>query len=126
MAHEPILIVDDHPLNLKLARVVLAGEGFDVSVAENVPDARETIARRKPRLILMDIQLPGVDGLQFTRELKADPKTVDIVVVALTSYAMRGDEERALAAGCQGYLSKPIDTRSLGRTVAQYLRESEL
>ena len=121
MAHEAILIVDDNGLNLKLARVVLASEGFEVSIAENVPGAREAIAASHPRLILMDIQLPGLDGLEFTRQLKAAPETRDIVVVALTSYAMRGDEEKALAAGCQGYLSKPIDTRTLGRTVASYL-----
>lgn len=124
MAGESILIVDDNPLNLKLARVVLQSEGFEVFAAESVPEAREAIARVRPRLILMDIQLPGLDGLAFTRELKASPSTESIVVVALTSYAMRGDRERALASGCQGYLSKPIDTRTFGQTVTSFLRES--
>ena len=78
----------------------------------------------RPDLILMDIQLPGMDGLALTRLLKADATTRDIVVVALTAYAMKGDEERVLAAGCNGYVSKPIDTRSLPRVVAGFLAEA--
>ena len=121
MAHETVLIVDDNALNLKLARLVLEGAGFEVRTAEDTPHAREVLATFRPRLILMDIQLPGIDGLEFTRQLKATKEYRDIVIVALTSYAMRGDEEKALASGCQGYLTKPLDTRSLPSTVAGFL-----
>jgi len=76
----------------------------------------------RPRLILMDIQLPGMDGLALTRQLKADPTTRDIFVVALTAYAMKGDSERVLAAGCDGYIAKPIDTRALAARIGEFLR----
>jgi CheY-like chemotaxis protein len=118
---EPILIVDDHPANLKLARVVLSGAGFEV---RTVPDAEEALAileRFRPRLILMDLQLPGMDGFELTRRLKADPARRGIVIVALTAYAMKGDEEKARQAGCDGYLSKPIDTRTLPDVVAGFI-----
>jgi len=118
---EPILIVDDHPANLKLARVVLSGAGFEV---RTVPDAEEALAileRFRPRLILMDLQLPGMDGFELTRRLKADPARRGIVIVALTAYAMKGDEEKARQAGCDGYLSKPIDTRTLPDVVKGFI-----
>lgn len=118
---EPILIVDDNAANLKLARVLLTGEGYDVRTAMNAEEALAEMATRRPRLILMDIQLPGMDGLALTRRLKADPATRDVVILALTAYAMKGDEERVLAAGCNGYVSKPIDTRALPKLVAEYL-----
>jgi len=124
MPGDPILIVDDNPTNLKLVRVLLGGEGYAVRTAMNAAEALAEIAKRPPRLILMDIQLPGMDGLALTRMLKADAATRDIVVVALTAYAMKGDEERVLAAGCNGYVSKPIDTRSLPRVVAGFLAEA--
>jgi len=124
MPGDPILIVDDNPTNLKLVRVLLGGEGYAVRTAMNAAEALAEIAKRPPRLILMDIQLPGMDGLALTRLLKADAATRDIVVVALTAYAMKGDEERVLAAGCNGYVSKPIDTRSLPRVVAGFLAEA--
>lgn len=121
MAGERVLVIDDNPLNLKLARVVLGAEGFDVAIAVDAPEARGLLATFRPHIVLMDIQLPGTDGLDLTRELKADPVLQSIIVVALTSYAMRGDKEKALAAGCEGYLTKPIDTRSFGATVAAFL-----
>lgn len=122
MAAEPILIVDDNPVNLKLVRVLLAGEGYDVRTAADAEEALEVLKEFKPRLILMDIQLPGMDGLTLTRKLKADPATRDAVVVGLTAYAMKGDAERVLAAGCNGYVSKPIDTRTFAAEIATYLR----
>jgi two-component system, cell cycle response regulator DivK len=122
MPGEPILIVDDHPINLKLARVLLSAEGYEVRTAEDVTQALAVLAEYHPRLILMDIQLPGVDGLELTRRLKADPATRDILVVALTAYAMKGDAERALDAGCDGYVPKPIDTRALPGVIAEHLR----
>jgi len=118
---EPILIVDDNPANLKLARVLLTGEGYDVRTVMNAEEALSVLATFRPRLILMDIQLPGMDGLALTRHLKADPATRGIVVLALTAYAMKGDEEKALAAGCDGYIPKPIDTRALPTLVAGHI-----
>jgi CheY-like chemotaxis protein len=121
MAGEPILIVDDNPANLKLARVLLKGEGYDVRTATDAQEALATLESFRPRLILVDIQLPGMDGLELTRRLKADPATRDIIIVALTAYAMKGDEQRTLAAGCDGYIPKPIETRTLPAAVARYL-----
>jgi CheY-like chemotaxis protein len=121
MASERVLIVDDNPQNLKLARIVLAGEGFVVETANDAEDALKVIDSFAPRLILMDLQLPGMDGLELTRRLKADPLRRGILVIALTAYAMKGDEQKALAAGCDGYIAKPIDTETLPRTVADYL-----
>ena len=122
MPHELIMIVDDNPANLKLAEVVLSVAGFKILTAVNAEQALQNIVKFRPRLILMDIQLPGIDGLECTRIIKSDPVTKDIIVVALTSYAMKGDEEKALRAGCNGYLTKPIDTRTLAEIVEGYLR----
>ena len=121
MAGEPILIVDDNAQNLKLARVILAADGYDVTTAVDAEDAMRQLGSYTPRLILMDLQLPGMDGLELTRRLKADPNFRDVVIVALTAYAMKGDEEKAYAAGCDGYISKPIDTAALPRIVAGLL-----
>ena len=121
MAGEPILIVDDNPQNLKLARVLLTSEGYEVRTAIDAERALEVLQSFAPRLILMDIQLPGMDGLTLTRRLKSDPAHAGIVIVALTAYAMKGDSEKALAAGCDGYVSKPIDTIALPRMIARYI-----
>lgn len=121
MAGERILIVDDNPVNLKLARVLLAAEGYEVRTAEDAGEALALLTEFHPRLILMDIQLSGVDGLEATRRLKADPATRDIIIFALTAHAMKGDHEKALAAGCDGYLTKPIDTRTLPGLIASHL-----
>ena len=121
MADEPILIVDDNPINLKLARVLLTGAGYQVRTAADAEEALEVLQQFKPRLILMDIQLPGMDGLTLTRRLKADPRTKDAIILGLTAYAMKGDEERVLEAGCDGYVPKPIDTRTFPSVVTRYL-----
>lgn len=121
MDAQPILIVDDSPVNLKLARVVLEAGGYAVQTAADTDEAREVMKRFSPRLILMDIQLPGMDGLEFTRHLKSDPATADIRVVALTAFAMQADREKAMAAGCDGFITKPFDTRTLGSTIARLL-----
>lgn len=121
MAGESILIVDDNALNLKLARVVLQLEGYEIHTAVDADSALAVLDAHHPRLILMDVQLPGVDGLELTRRLKADPARRHIVIVALTASAMLGDEDKALAAGCDGYVTKPISPDALARTVAEFL-----
>jgi CheY-like chemotaxis protein len=121
MAGELILIVDDNPANLKLARVVLEDAGYDVRTAIDATDALKFLAHTQPRLILMDIQLPDIDGLELTRRLKADPRHRDIVIVALTAYAMKGDQAKAMAAGCDGYITKPIEVDELPITIAAHL-----
>jgi len=121
MSGEPIVIVDDNPVNLKLARVLLTSEGYDVRTAQDAVELFALVEAARPRLILMDIQLPGIDGLEATRRLKADPATRDIVVIALTAYAMKGDDDKVRAAGCDGYVTKPIDTRTLPIVVAGHL-----
>jgi len=118
---EPILIVDDNPENLKLARILLAAEGHEVRTAVDAEEVAAVLAAFRPRLILMDIQLPGMDGLEIARRLKADPATRDIRIVALTAYAMKGDEERGRAAGCDGYIPKPINTRTFAAEVAGHI-----
>ena len=124
MAGEKILIVDDNLVNLKLARVLLTSEGYQVRTAEDALQAFAVVQEFRPSLILMDLQLPGIDGLEATRRLKADPATKDIIIVALTAYAMKGDRERVLAAGCDGYVAKPIETRTLPGLIAAYLAGS--
>jgi two-component system, cell cycle response regulator DivK len=116
-----ILIVDDNTVNLKLMRVLLTGEGYTVRTAADAEEALAVLREFVPRLIVMDIQLPGMDGLALTRKLKADPAMSDTVILGLTAYAMKGDEQRVLEAGCDGYLAKPIDTRAFPALIAGYL-----
>jgi CheY-like chemotaxis protein len=119
-----ILIVDDHPLNLKLAADVLEAQGFAVHCAPDAEQAQEMLKTLVPDLILMDIALPGMDGLALTRLIKADPRLMSVPVVALTAFAMKGDDAKALAAGCAGYITKPIDTRALARQVNAFIAGS--
>jgi CheY-like chemotaxis protein len=121
MTGAPILLVEDNPSNSKLARILLEREGHEVCAAYDAEEALRILQSFAPRLILMDIQLPGMDGLTLTRKLKADPRTRDIPVVAMTAYAMKGDPSHALAAGCQGYITKPIDTRHFAADVIAHL-----
>jgi CheY-like chemotaxis protein len=120
----PILIVEDHPANRKLLSFQLTAHGYDVRAAAHATEALEVLEAFMPRLILMDLQLPGMDGLELTRRLKADARTRDICIVAVTAYAMKGDEQRVREAGCDGYVTKPIDTRLLPQTIAGYLDAS--
>lgn len=119
---ETILVIDDTEANLKLAKVLLAAEGYHILTATNAEDALKVLEIATPGLILMDIQLPGMDGLALTRLLKASPGRGNIMIIAFTAFAMKGDEEKAMAAGCDGYIAKPIDTRLFGTQIARYLQ----
>jgi CheY-like chemotaxis protein len=116
-----ILIVDDNPTNLKLAADVLECEGHAIARARNADEAQEVLKHTQPNLILMDIQMPGMDGLTLTRLLKANPSYQDIPIVALTAFAMKGDEDKAREAGCHSYIIKPIETRKFPGQVAEIL-----
>ncbi|MFQ5848410.1 MAG: response regulator [Candidatus Methylomirabilales bacterium] len=116
-----ILVVEDNPMNLELARDVLEARGYRVRGTASAAEALDVLKDTLPDLILMDVQLPGLDGLELTRTLKQDPRTRDIIVLALTAHAMKGDRERILRAGCSGYIAKPIDIQVLCREVARYL-----
>lgn len=124
MTSPHILIVDDNQMNIELVSFLLQANGIEVSAALNASVAKICIAARAPDLILMDIQLPDVDGLTLTAQLKGDEATRHIPVVAFTAYAMKGDEARMRAAGCDGYLSKPIDVANFTATVRSYLKAS--
>ena len=101
---------------------MLERAGYEVEAVRSGEAALAAIAEHRPQLVLMDVQLPGRDGLELTRDLKAEPATAEIPIVALTAHAMRGDDEQALAAGCAGYISKPIDTRTFASEVGRFLR----
>ena len=118
-----VLVVDDHALNLKLLQHVLEYDGHEVIAADSVAAAERALAAGKPALIVLDLQLPDGDGLDLARRLKATPETESCAIVACTAGAMKGDKERALAAGCDAYVSKPIDTRDFARLVGAMLRE---
>ena len=119
---ERVLIVDDNPTNLKLVAYLVKANGYDVDTAVDAESAVAAIGANRPRVILMDLQLPGVDGLELTRRLKADPATRDIKIIAVTAYAMKGDQEKAREAGCDDYVTKPIDTRALPELIARHVR----
>ena len=116
-----MLVVDDNALNLELVTFVLDAAGIDVACATHAAQALALIPTFRPALILMDIQMPGVDGVMLTQQLKADPATRSVVIVAFTAYAMKGDDAKMRAAGCDFYLSKPIDVSTFADTVRGFL-----
>jgi len=109
----PILVVDDNADNLKLLVFLLTRRGYRVETAVDAQTALDALETFRPVLILMDVQLPGMDGLELTRHLKQNPATRDILVAVVTAYAMKSDETRAFDAGADAYIPKPIDTRTL-------------
>lgn len=121
MACEKILVVEDTPMIMELTTVLLETAGYVVIQAETAEAGIKLARAESPDLILMDIGLPGMDGLSATGILKQDPGTKDIPVVALTGFAMKEDEERILAAGCDGYLTKPISTKEFRKQVARFI-----
>ena len=116
-----VLIVDDNAMNIELASFVLRAGGFTVVSATDADDVALLATAFRPDVILMDIQMPGIDGLLLTQRLKADPATRHIVIVAFTAYAMKGDAARLRAAGCDGYIAKPIDVATFAATVRSRL-----
>src|SRR6185503_14220451 len=118
---ESILVIDDNIDNRKLTEILLEFEGFDVRVAEDAEQALDVLRHYRPNLILMDVQMPGMDGLELTRHLRQDPSLNGVIIVALSAYAMASEKENARAAGCDGYITKPINTRTFGNVVRQYL-----
>jgi two-component system cell cycle response regulator DivK len=116
-----ILLVEDQEDNMQILRDVMVNASFEIMEAQNGEEALAAVAKRRPDLILMDIQLPVMDGYEATRRLKADPALKAIPVIAVTSYALGGDEDRARAAGCDDFVAKPFSPRQLLAKVRQYL-----
>ena len=116
-----ILVVDDNPINIELATHVLEQDGFLVLGACDAVAAMAAIESFHPDLILMDIQMPGMDGLQLSQRLKREPNTWNVLIVAFTAYAMKGDEAKMRAAGCDGYIPKPIEIATFAATVRAHL-----
>ncbi|MDP2305882.1 MAG: response regulator [Pseudomonadota bacterium] len=125
MTKVPILIVDDNPLNTLLVHHILVARGFEVRSAADAPEAFEILKTFLPSLIVMDVRLPGMDGLELTRRLKADPRTSDIQIMAVTASAMADDERLAMNAGCDGYIAKPINTRTLADQLLDCLERAD-
>src|ERR1700730_19239165 len=125
MDGERILIVDDDPMSIKLVRALLTAEGYLVRSAESAEEALAVLKTFDPRLILIDIQLPGEDGWELASRLRNDPTMDKTCIVALTAYAMEGDEQKARNAGCNGYITKPIDVRTLPSVVSTFLKEDK-
>ena len=117
-----ILVIEDNPSHLKLAHHVLSAAGYNVSDAEAAEQAFAAIKTDKPELILLDLELPDMDGLALVRKLKADPETANIPVVAVTSYPERFPRAEVLAAGCVAYITKPINTRTLPGQLEQLMK----
>jgi len=121
-----VLVIEDNPMNMELASDLLRARGYDVLQAATALEALGVLQEFKPDLILMDIQLPGLNGLDLTKRLKEDPRTKEIPIIAMTAYAMKGDEEKIFQAGCIGYIPKPIDTRQFSHMVESVLSRSHV
>ena len=118
-----VLVVEDIEMNRKVVRIVLKAKGYEVLEASQAEEALEILGVETPDLILMDIALPGMSGEELTRQIKANPQWCHLPIIALTASAMKGDREQFLDAGCDDYISKPIDTHALVELVNHYLSE---
>jgi two-component system cell cycle response regulator DivK len=116
-----ILVVEDQEDNRQILRDLLGNAGYELTEAENGEEAIAAVAKRRPDLILMDIQLPVMDGYEATRRIRSNPDLKSVPIIAVTSYALTGDEDKAIAAGCNGYVSKPYSPRDLLAKVRSYL-----
>jgi two-component system cell cycle response regulator DivK len=122
MLNEPVLIIDDNPLNLKLMKRLLEAEQYQPLTAKNAEETMLLLERFHPRLILIDFQMPDLDGVELTKKIRSNPKNQDVIIVMVTSYDQKGEEAKARAAGCDDYIVKPIDTQALSGLIAQLLR----
>ncbi len=120
-----ILVVEDNPVNMELVRDLLEINNYEVLEATNGQAAIEIATREKPDLILMDIQLPGIDGLEASRIISGNSELSKIPIVALTAFAMKTDENKARAAGCVGFITKPIDTREFPILIKGYMSDGD-
>lgn len=121
MISRKVLLIEDNLMNMELATDLLESAGYQVLKAQRAEIGIAIAVDEHPDIILMDIALPGMDGLEATRRIKLDPRTSQIPIVALTASAMLGDDDRARLAGCCGYIAKPIDTRQFAKTVASFM-----
>ena len=124
MSDKNVMVVEDNEKNRKLMRVVLKAKGYNIIEAATGEEALNLLKNQKPDIILMDIQLPGIDGLTLIKEIKASAVTKDIPIIAVTAYAMKGDEQKILDTGCNAYVSKPINTQELPLIVEKYMKKS--
>ncbi len=122
MPDKNVMVVEDNEKNRKLVRVVLKSKGYNVIEATTGEEALNILKNQKPNIILMDIQLPGIDGLTLIKQIKADAATKEIPIIAVTAYAMKGDEQKILDTGCEAYMSKPINTQELPLTIEKYIK----
>ena len=118
-----IMVVEDNPVNMKLARLLLQKEGYDVTEAKHAEEALGLLVKNRPDLIVLDVQLPGMDGLSLARVLRKNPETASIPLLALTSFAMKGDEERIIEAGFDCYFAKPYSYEPFLKSVSDLLRK---
>ncbi|HGJ63923.1 TPA: response regulator [bacterium] len=121
-----ILVVEDNDKNRKLVRIILQSKGYELMEATTAEEAINQLKENIPDLILLDIQLPQMDGLELTKKIRDQKETKDIPIIALTAYAMKGDKERILEAGCDDYISKPIDTRQLPIKIAEIISKPKI
>jgi two-component system, cell cycle response regulator DivK len=124
MAATRVLIVDDAELNRKVVKTVLLAQGFEVLEAHDGEEAVQMATEHLPDIVLMDVQLPKIDGYEATRLLRAQESTHHLPIIALTAHAMPGESERAQEAGCDGYISKPINTRTLVEQISEHLKQT--
>jgi two-component system cell cycle response regulator DivK len=119
-----ILLVDDNDTNLYLIRFILQKTGYEVIEARDGLEGVKLALEEKPDLVIMDIQLPGIDGLEATRRIRASESDHEVPIIALTAHAMTSDREETLAAGCNGYISKPIDVKNFVREIKRYMKDT--
>ena len=124
MSDKNVMVVEDNEKNRKLMRVVLKAKGYNIIEASTGEEALNLLKNQKPDIILMDIQLPGIDGITLIKQIKGDITTKDIPIIAVTAYAMKGDEQKILETGCDAYVSKPINTQELPLIVEKYIKKS--
>jgi len=124
MSDKNVMVVEDNEKNRKLMRVVLKAKGYNIIEAATGEEALNLLKNQKPDIILMDIQLPGIDGLTLIKQIKASVITKDIPIIAVTAYAMKGDEQKILDTGCNAYVSKPINTQELPLIVEKYIKKT--